>query len=414
VPFCRDGRAVCRRTSLPILSLVTNDPENTLLTLSRPLQSIAVACLSLLPLTAGAVDAAAVRAAVDRAIQPLMAQHDVPGMAVAVTVDGHAMFFNYGEASKQGHVPVTENTLFELGSVSKTLTATLACYAQGQGKLSFDDHPGTYMPQLKGSAIDRASLLELGTYTPGGLPLQFPDEVETDAQMLAYFRTWRPDAAPGTLRRYSNPSLGLFGHVTARALGVDFADAVEGRLFPALGLKHSYIRVPSGAMDDYAWGYDKSNQPVRVSPGVFDAETYGIKASTADMIRFVQENIDADGLPEPMRRAIDCTHTGYFHIGDMVQGLGWEQYRAPVTLAALQAGNSSKMSSEPNPATRLRPPQVPPRGTLFNKTGATRGFGTYMLFVPEYRVGIVMLANKNYPIPARVEAAYAILKQLAP
>jgi beta-lactamase class C len=232
--------------------------------------------------------------------------------------------------------------------------------------------------------------------------------------MIAYFRTWRPDAAPGLLRQYSNPSLGLFGHATARALGVDFADVVEGRLFPALGLKHSHIRVPADAMGDYAWGYDKTNQPVRVRPDVFDAETYGVKASAADMIRFVQQNIDASGLPEPIRRAIDCTHTGYFRIGDTVQGLGWEQYHAPVTLAALQAGNSRKMSAEPNPATRLDPPQAPPRGTLFNKTGATRGFGAYVLFVPEQRVGIVMLANKNYPNSARVDAAYSILRQFTP
>lgn len=378
---------------------------------------IALACLSLLPMTVGAADAvnaAAVRAAVDRAIQPLMAQHDVPGMAVAVTVDGQTLFFNYGEASKQEHKPVTENTLFELGSVSKTITATLACYAQVQGKLSFADHPGKYMPQLQGSAIDRVSMLDLGTYTPGGLPQQFPEDVQTEAQMIAYFRSWRPDAAPGTLRRYSNPSLGLFGHVTARALGVDFADAIERQIFPALGLKHSRIRVPSSTMGDYAWGYDKTNQPVRVRPDVFDAETYGVKASADDMIRFVQQNIDASGLPEPMRRAIDCTHTGYFRIGDTVQGLGWEQYRAPVTLAALQAGNSTKMSAEPNPAVRLAPPQTPPPGTLFNKTGATRGFGAYVLFVPERHVGIVMLANKNYPISARVEAAYSILGQLAP
>lgn len=377
-------------------------------------KSIALACLSLLPLTAGAVDTAAVRAAVDRAIQPLMAQHDVPGMAVAVTVGGQALFFNYGEASKQDHKPVTENTLFELGSVSKTITATLACHAQDLGKLSFADHPGQYVAQLKGSAIDRANLLELGTYTPGGLPLQFPDDVETEAQTIAYFRAWRPDAAPGQLRRYSNPSLGLFGHATARALGIGFADAVEGRLFPALGLKHSHIRVPAGATGDYAWGYDKANHPVRVSPGPFDAETYGVKASAADMIRFVQQNIDASGLPEPLRRAIDCTHTGYFRIGDTVQGLGWEQYRAPVTLAALQAGNSQKMSAEPNPAVRLEPPQAAPRGTLFNKTGATRGFGAYVVFVPDRGVGIVMLANKNYPISARVEAAYSILGQLVP
>jgi beta-lactamase class C len=377
------------------------------------LQPIVLASLCLLPFASHAApDAAAIRDAVDKAIKPLMAQHDVPGMAVAVTVDGKAMFFSYGLASKEQHIPVSENTLFELGSVSKTFTATLGCYAQGQGKLSFDDHPGKYMPSLKGSAIDRASLLELGVYTAGGLPLQFPDEVGNDAQMLAYFRNWMPDAAPGTQRRYSNPSIGLFGHVTALALKSDFADVADGLLFPALGLQHSHVRVPAAAMPDYAWGYNSANKAVRVNPGVFDAEAYGVKSSAADMIRFVQLNIDPGTLAEPMRQAVACTHTGYYRIGDTVQGLGWEQYRTPVSLAQLQAGNSEKMSRGLNPAARLQPPQTPPRGTLFNKTGATGGFGTYVLFVPDQRVGIVMLANKNYPIAARVDAAHAILEQL--
>jgi beta-lactamase class C len=377
------------------------------------LQPIVLASLCLLPFAGHAApDAAAIRDAVDKAIKPLMARHDVPGMAVAVTVDGKAMFFSYGLASKEQHIAVSENTLFELGSVSKTFTATLGCYAQAQGKLSFDDHPGKYMPALKGSAIDRASLLELGAYTAGGLPLQMPDGVENDAQMLAWFRNWTPEAAPGTQRRYSNPSIGLFGHVTALALQSNFADAADGLLFPALGLKHTHVRVPAAAMPDYAWGYNSANKAVRVNPGVFDAEAYGVKSSAADMIRFVQLNVDSGTLAEPMRQAVACTHTGYFQIGHTVQGLGWEQYRAPASLAYLQAGNSEKMSRGLNPATRLQPPQTPPRGTLFNKTGATGGFGAYVLFVPDQRIGIVMLANKNYPIPARVEAAHAILEQL--
>jgi beta-lactamase class C len=377
------------------------------------MQALALAGSCLLPLAAhAAADNAALRDAVDKAIKPMMAKHDVPGLAVAVTVDGQVSFFNYGLASKEKQIPVSENTLFELGSVSKTFTATLGCYAKGQGKLSFDDHPGKFMPQLKGSDIDRASLLELGTYTAGGLPLQFPDEAEDDAKMPAYFRNWTPDAPPGTQRRYSNPSIGLFGHLTALALQSDFTDAIEGRLFPALGLKHSHIRVPAAAMGDYAWGYNRANKAVRVNPGVFDAEAYGVKSSAADMIRFVQANIDPGELAEPMRQAVACTHTGYFQIGDTIQGLGWEQYRTPVSLAQLQAGNSEKMSLGANPAIRLQPPQAPSRGTLFNKTGATGGFGAYVLFVPDQRVGIVMLANKNYPIPARIEAAHAILEQL--
>ncbi|MCU6432715.1 beta-lactamase [Undibacterium sp. Jales W-56] len=356
------------------------------------------------------------RAIVDTAIHPLMAEYDVPGMAVAVTVDGQAFFFNYGVASREKNTPVSEATLFELGSISKTFTATLGSYAQVLGKLSLDDHPGKYMPQLKGSAIDQASLLNLGTYTAGGLPLQFPDEV-SDKGMTGYFRQWKPDAAPGAQREYSNPSIGLFGHITALALKADFADAMETRVFPQLGLHHSYIRVPKSAMPNYAWGYNQANQAIRMNPGVFAAQAYGVRSSAADMIRFVQANIAPGRLDESMRRAVDGTHVGYFEVGkvgEMVQGLGWEQYPYPASLERLLAGNSETMIWESNPAKRITRATTPPGPALFNKTGSTGGFGAYVAFVPDKKIGIVMLANRNYPIPARIKAAHAILEQLGP
>jgi beta-lactamase class C len=382
----------------------------------KPVKCLAIALASFcfIPLgSRAAADPTTIRAVVDKAIRPLMAEYDVPGMAVAVTVDGQPLFFNFGVASKEKNTPVSQGTLFELGSVSKTFTATLACYAQLLGKLSFDDHPAKYMPQLKGRAIDQASLLNLGAFTAGGLPLQFPDDVSNDDEMLAYFRDWKPDAAPGKQRRYSNPSIGLLGHITALALKADFGDAVEKQLFPALGLEHSYIRVPANAMANYAWGYDKANKPARVSSGVLDAPTYGVKSTSADMIRFVQANIEPNRLPGLMRRAVDGTHVGFFQVGGMVQGLGWEQYPYPVTLEGLLAGNSEAMIFESNPAEKLATPRVAPPATLFDKTGSTRGFGAYVAFVPEKKIGIVMLANKNYPIAARVKAAHAILDQLA-
>jgi len=354
-----------------------------------------------------------IKTIVDHAVRPVMARYGVPGMAVAVTVDGKVRFFNYGLATKAPATPVTEHTLFELGSVSKTFTAALASLAQAEGKLALDDHPGQYLDALRGSALDRATLLELGTYSAGGLPLQVPDAITNDAQLLAWLAAWQPDAAPGTQRRYSNASIGLFGRISALALGRDFSDALEQQLFPALGLRHTYVRVPAAALPGYALGYDDADRPVRVQPGALDAESYGVKASAADMIRYLQANIDAARLAAPMRRAVEGTQVGYYAVGGMVQGLGWEQYRAPLSLQRVLDGNAEGMIHDANPATRLAPAPAPP-GTLFNKTGSTRGFGAYAAFVPSQKIGIVMLANKNLPIPARVAAAYAILDAIAP
>lgn len=382
----------------------------------RALGPLALALISFCPFPSeiqAAESDGKIAAAVERAFKPLMKEYDVPGMAIAVTVEGRRHFFNYGVASKESNKPVTQDTLFELGSVSKTFTATLAAYAQALGRLSLDDHPGKYMPQLKGSAVDKASLLNLGTYTAGGLPLQIPGAVANDAAMIAYFRQWQPSAAPGEQRRYSNPSIGLFGHVTALAMNGNFADLVETQIFPKLGLRHTYIRVPKAAMANYAWGYNKADKPVRVGPGVFDAEAYGVKSSTADLIGFVEANIQPDKLDPPLRRAVEGTHVGYFRVGEMVQGLGWEQYPYPVGLERLLAGNADTMSRNANAATPLTPPLSPSQPTLFNKTGSTAGFGSYVAFVPAKKIGIVMLANKSMPIPARVTAAHAVLEVLA-
>jgi beta-lactamase class C len=96
----------------------------------------------------------------------------------------------------------------------------------------------------------------------------------------------------------------------------------------------------------------------------------------------------------------------------MTQGLGWEMYAYPINLEDLLAGNSAQTIFEARAVSKLVPPRPPQPGVLINKTGSTNGFGAYVAFVPDRRIGIVMLANKNYPIPARVKAAYQVLTAL--
>ncbi len=358
-------------------------------------------------------DQTELRAAVDAAVQPAIEQYQISGLAVAITHGGERHFFNYGVASHESSRAVNEHTLFELGSVSKLFTATLGAYAQAEGKLSLADLASRHLPALRGSAFDHISLLDLATYIPGGLPLQFPGAVQNERQMLDYYRSWQPAYPAGSQRLYSNPSIGLFGHLAAASLGEPFAQALEGRLFPQLGMTESHVHVPEAQMARYAWGY-RDKTPIRVQPGPLDAEAYGVKSSAADMLRFVEVNLDPSRLPAPLHQAIATTHLGHYRIGDMTQGLGWERYTYPISLEQLQEGNSSQMALELHAVERFAKPQPAAGDLLLNKTGSTNGFGAYVLLLPARDTGLVILANRNYPNAERVRIALQILSTLEP
>ncbi|MBB2754212.1 UNVERIFIED_ORG: beta-lactamase class C [Rhizobium aethiopicum] len=359
-----------------------------------------------------AADETTVKAVTDAAIKPIMEKYAIPGMAVAITADGGDHIFTYGVESKDTGKPVAPTTLFELGSISKTFTVTLASYAQARGQLSLSDKVGKYFPGMTGKPFGDVALMHLATHTSGGFPLQLPDEVKTEKQLLGYFEAWRPSYAAGTQRSYANPSIGMLGYIVAKSMHGDFTGLIEGKLFAALGLKSTYIDVPKARQADYAQGYKRSGEPARMTPAMLSAEAYGVKSTAGDMIRFVGANMGMLKLDEKLQRAIADTHIGYFKAGAMTQDLIWEQYAYPPSLNDLLGGNSPAMLKT-MPVSELRPPMQPRDDVWINKTGSTNGFGAYVAFIPRERLGIVMLANKNYPNEDRVAAAYQILTALS-
>lgn len=371
-----------------------------------------VVFIGLLTATGNSMAAMDLRQVVDSSVKPLMQQQGIAGLSVAVIQNGQAQYFNYGFASREDAKPVSEDTLFEIGSVSKTFTATLGGYAQARGKLKLTDRASQHLPALAGGKFDHISLLNLATYTAGGLPLQFPEDADSADRMLGYFQHWKPSYAPGTQRLYSNPSIGLFGYLAAQSLGQPFAVAMEQTLLLKLGLTHTYLKVPAQQMQRYAQGYDKDGKPVRVGPGALDSEAYGIKTSARDLARYVALNMRPGALETPLQQAIATTHTGYYTVGTTTQALGWESYTYPIKLQALIDGNSTPMAMQPHPVEWLTPPRAQAADRLYNKTGATRGFGAYVAYVPSRNIGVVVLANKNYPNAERVKLAHRILGTL--
>ncbi|MHA6495431.1 class C beta-lactamase [Pseudomonas borbori] len=346
------------------------------------------------------------------AAEAVMQQYGIAGMAIALTVDGKQRFYNFGVASKQTEQPVTRDTLFEIGSISKTFTATLATLAQANGRLALSDSPSRHLAQLRGSRLDHVTLMHLGTHTAGGFPLQVPEQVHNDQQLMDYFKAWQPEFAVGTQRTYANPSIGLLGVVAAKSMNLPFDVAVQSEVFAKLGMHNSYYDVPPAQMARYAQGYNKEDAPVRLNPGVLAAEAYGVKTSSADLLRFVEANLHLAETETRLQRALDDTRTGYFRLGAMTQSLIWEQYRYPVALETLLQGNSNALAYESKAVTPIDPPEPAQDAMWVNKTGSTNGFGAYVAFVPEKKLGIVVLANKNYPNEARVSLAHGIFSEL--
>ena len=349
---------------------------------------------------------------VERTFTPLMNAQAIPGMAVAVIYQGQPHYFTFGKADVAANKPVTPQTLFELGSISKTFTGVLGGDAIARGEIALGDPVAKYWPELTGKQWQSIRMLDLATYTAGGLPLQVPDEVTDTASLLRFYQNWQPQWKPGTTRLYANASIGLFGALAVKPSGMSYEQAMTTRVFKPLKLDHTWINVPKAEEAHYAWGY-REGKAVHVSPGMLDAEAYGVKTNVKDMASWVIANMKPDSLQAPsLKQGIALAQSRYWRVGAMYQGLGWEMLNWPVDAKTVVGGSDNKVALAPLPVAEVNPPAPPVKASWVHKTGSTGGFGSYVAFIPEKQLGIVMLANKSYPNPARVEAAYRILDAL--
>ena len=132
------------------------------------------------------------------------------------------------------------------------------------------------------------------------------------------------------------------------------------------------------------------------------------------MTKWMQVNLDSNMVKSrTLQQGIGLSQQGYYYTENKIyQGLGWEMYDYPVNEELVIRNSSNDVALMAKDIMQIKPEHMNRHKFFIHKTGATNGFSAYVAFIPSKKIGIVMLANKNFPNTERVKAAFSILNTL--
>ena len=213
---------------------------------------------------ARAADDAAIAAAIDGAAQQAIAAGETPGLQVAVYKDGKPLLVKgYGAGSLELAMPVGNDSIFRIGSVTKQFTAAALVKLEEEGKLSLDDLLSKYYPDYpRAGEITRKQMLHhtsgMHNYTEDESFLAQAALTKSPDQWVAYFAKMPKvqDFEPGTDWNYSNTAYFLLGAVVEKVEGRPLAKVLEARFFEPLGLRHTALDDEREIVAGRVAGYD--------------------------------------------------------------------------------------------------------------------------------------------------------------
>ncbi len=171
----------------------------------------------------------------------------IPGVAVGVWADGRELHACSGVTSVESPLPVDENTLFLLGSVTKTYTATALMRLVARGDVELDAPVRRYVPELalaQERTAAQVTVLNLLNHTAGldwGLIVDTGEGDDALASYVAQMAELELIAQPGARASYSQAGYNLVGRIVEKVTGLTFERAVASLIFEPLGMSHSFF-----------------------------------------------------------------------------------------------------------------------------------------------------------------------------
>lgn len=369
------------------------------LSASRPRQFDILAINRLLPYDTAYVDAIRtdnhlqnwVDSAIDKSARRYLRNKAAAGVTIGVIKNGKIYKYNYGVANKEeGRLPTAE-TYYEIGSITKTFAGTILAQAALEGRINLHDDIRTFLPdtfpnlEYKGRALE---VVNLANHTSGmpSLPDDFFKQTPYDSLMpYSHYSEemfWNAlhqvtlDTIPGIKYEYSNYGMALLGYILERAYGKDLEALVKERITDPLNMPDTKFTLADSELKRFAVPYNKYGLPVSHWDANAFAAAGGIRSTLNDLLSYLDYQLSEKN------GAVRLTHeltTGFEGNGT---GLNW-------SISTTASGRR-----------------------LYQHNGATGGFRTIIVFLPEIRTGFVLLTNSEISIGNfSREITYRLTKQ---
>jgi CubicO group peptidase (beta-lactamase class C family) len=266
----------------------------------------------------------------------------IPGVAVGAWADGRELYACHGVTSADNPLPVDKDTLYLLGSVTKTYTATALMRLVAEGRVGLDAPVRQYVPELR-LADERAgatiTVLNLLNHTSGldwGLIVDTGEGDDALAAYVAKLAELEQISPPSARASYSQAGYNLAGRIIEKVTGLTFEQAVGSLVFEPLGLSQSFFARDDVMTRRFAVGHNRSEDGTlsiarlwRRSRG--DNPGGGIASSIADQLRWARFHLGdgrAEGgarvLPAEILRQMKTPTVALrgSNLGDAI-GIGW-------------------------------------------------------------------------------------------
>jgi CubicO group peptidase (beta-lactamase class C family) len=259
--------------------------------------------LTVLVLFSALVFSAAADDKVDRLVKSELQAHPIPGLALEIIQNGKCVKrAGYGLANLEWQTPVTPETVFEIGSMTKQFTAAAILMLAQEGKLSVDDKISRHLTNTPEAWKD-ITIRHLLTHTSGITNYTVLDGFElrqhmTQAQFIQKIGSYPLNFQPGEKWVYCNSGFNLLGYIIENVSGVDYWQFLRQRIFLPLGMTATTNRDSRYPVRFRASGYetDPAGRYINRDYDLTDLFSAGTILSTVDDIARWNASLDSQKL----------------------------------------------------------------------------------------------------------------------